>query len=72
MQENKGFDEADMQVELAELMGAEIYLYGMIAGNRMTVRTPSKAAVRSGDKVRLVFDCDRLHLFDPDTEGIIR
>ena len=64
--------EADMQVELAELMGAEIYLYGMIAGNRMTVRTPSKAAVRSGDKVRLVFDCDRLHLFDPDTEGIIR
>ena len=26
--------EADMQVELAELMGAEIYLYGMIAGNR--------------------------------------
>lgn len=64
--------EADMQVELAELMGAEIYLYGSIADSRVTVRTPSKAAIRSGDTVRLAFDCDRLHLFDPETENVIR
>lgn len=61
----------DLQVELAELMGAEIYLYGALHGSKMTVRTPSKAGVRSGDTVRLALDCDKLHLFDPETEQVI-
>ncbi len=62
----------EMQTELAELMGAEIYLYGDIAGNRVTVRTPSKAGIRSGDTVRLALDCDKLHIFDAETEQVIR
>ena len=61
----------ELHVDIAELMGAEVYLYGDSAGVSMTVRAPSRVQARSGDTVRLALDGNKLHLFDKETERVI-
>lgn len=58
-------------VDIAELMGAEVYLYGESSGQPITVRAPSRLHVQSGDTVRLAIDCNKMHLFDKETEQAI-
>lgn len=58
-------------VEIAELMGAEIYLHFNAKGNKMTARISNRSKVRSGDKVKLSLDMNKLHIFDKETEKII-
>lgn len=60
-----------MHVEIAELMGAEVYLYGECAGNTITVRAPSRIRAGLGDDIRLAVDVDKLHLFDNETGRVI-
>ena len=68
--------EAD--VEVTELMGAEIYLYLAFEGqedatNGKTIiaRVSSRSQSRAGDKIKIAFDMTRLHVFDKDTERCI-
>ncbi|MDO4269776.1 MAG: sn-glycerol-3-phosphate ABC transporter ATP-binding protein UgpC [Eubacteriales bacterium] len=61
----------ELKVDLAELMGAEIYLYGETAGAPLTVRAPSRVRARAGDAVRLAVDRNKMHLFDKETERVI-
>ena len=61
----------DVTVELAELMGAEIYLHGTCSGVPIVVRTPSRVAIKAGDTARLAVDCNKIHLFDPETTRAI-
>ena len=62
--------EAD--VEVTELMGAEIYLY-LIAGEEQNLiaRVASSSQARAGDKIKVALDPERIHLFDKDTERFI-
>ncbi|WP_283674840.1 ABC transporter ATP-binding protein [Butyricicoccus sp. Marseille-Q5471] len=61
----------EMDVDLAELMGAEIYLYGTCIGTSLTVRTPARIQARTGDKIRLSIDTNKMHLFNKETEQVI-
>ena len=61
----------EIQVDLAELMGAEIYLYGACAGHSVTVRTPARSRIQSGDTVKLAIDVNKMHIFDQETEKTI-
>lgn len=58
-------------VDLAELMGAEIYLYLDAAGVKLTVKTSVRISAKTGDKVTLYLDADRLHLFEKESEKAI-
>ena len=62
--------EAD--VEVTELMGAEIYLY-LIAGEEQNLiaRVAANSKARAGDKIKIALDPDKIHLFDKDTERYI-
>ncbi len=63
---------AGSKVDVSEPMGAETYLY-LDSGAHSFI-----AKVRSGDKydinqgVELYFDMDKAHLFDPETEKVLR
>ncbi|MCL2588338.1 MAG: TOBE domain-containing protein [Oscillospiraceae bacterium] len=61
----------EVEVTLAELMGAEIYVYADGQGYSLVSRMPPHSQVRSGDKIEIVLDCDKLHLFDKETEQVI-
>jgi len=54
-------------VELAELMGAEIYVYFTCAGENLIARVPSRTGLRTGDPVSLAVDESKLHLFDKES-----
>ena len=75
----------ETDVEVTELMGAEIYLYlnvgkseegdGKIKivndGTSLIARVSSRSTSRAGDKIQVAFDTSRIHLFDKDTERCI-
>jgi ABC-type sugar transport system ATPase subunit len=52
------------RVAVAELAGAEKYIYLDVAGMQVIARTDADSPVRGGDRVGLNFRPDRLHLFD--------
>ena len=58
----------DTQVDVSEMMGAEIYLYLEYKGNKMTARVAPTSKARNGDTVRVAFDPHKVHLFDVETE----
>ena len=56
------------EVEVSEMMGAEIYLYLDYKGNKMTARVSPTSKARHGDTVRVAFDPHKVHVFDVETE----
>lgn len=59
------------RIELAELMGAEIYLHFELCGKQITARVDSKSGKKSGEDVELHFHWDKVHVFDVETEKAI-
>jgi len=58
-------------VEVVEMMGAETYVYFVVDGNNATARVKSSSTIQSGDSVKLVFDVNKIHIFDKETEKTI-
>jgi len=58
----------DAYIDLAELMGAETYLYSKIGDNDFIARVDSRTDVRNGQTAKLAFDMNKVHFFDPQTE----
>ena len=61
----------ETDVDVTELMGAEIYLYLSSEEQNLTARVSSRSTARAGDSIKVAFDVARLHIFDKDTERCI-
>ena len=61
----------DANVDVTELMGAEIYLYVNIADQSITARVEPTSTAKVGDNIKICFSLDKIHIFDKDTEQII-
>ncbi|MBP5236973.1 MAG: sn-glycerol-3-phosphate ABC transporter ATP-binding protein UgpC [Clostridia bacterium] len=61
----------DVQVDVTELMGAEIYLYLTIDEQNLIARVSSRSTARAGDTVKVAIDPSRVHIFDRDTERCV-
>ncbi|WP_408009477.1 ABC transporter ATP-binding protein [Pseudalkalibacillus sp. A8] len=59
-------------IDVAELMGAETYLYSTVAGQSFIARVDSRSDIQNGQKLELAFDMNKCHFFDPQTESRIR
>jgi multiple sugar transport system ATP-binding protein len=59
------------QVELSEQIGSGVYLYVMCGGKQLIATLPPSCAARHGESVRLAVDCEKLYLFDKDSEESI-
>ena len=61
-----------VDVDVTELMGAEIYLYLKVGEEgKLTARVSSRSTTRAGDRIQIGFDMERIHIFDMDTERCI-
>lgn len=58
-------------IEIAELMGAEVYLYMQCHGQRLVARVPSRTQAACGDHIQIALDRNKFHLFDRETEQVI-
>ena len=68
----------ETDVDVTELMGAEIYLYLSVPQGdeyadpiNLTARVSARSTSRAGDKIKVAFDMSRMHFFDKDTEKCI-
>ena len=61
----------ETDVEVTELMGAEIYLYLTVGEQRMIARVSSRSQARAGDKIKIALEASRIHIFDKETERAI-
>ncbi|WP_188456585.1 ABC transporter ATP-binding protein [Virgibacillus oceani] len=59
-------------IEVAELMGAETYLYSKVNDQDFIARVDSRSDINGGERLDLAFDMNKAHFFDPDTELRIR
>jgi multiple sugar transport system ATP-binding protein len=53
-----------VNVDNAEMMGAELYAYFDFCGSKMIARIPSRMSINFDNKVKLAFDINKIHLFD--------
>ena len=58
----------DAYVDVTEMMGAETYLYLKIADTSFTARVNQRTNSKLGDDIKAVFDMNKIHIFDKDTE----
>jgi len=67
-----------VNVDVTELMGAEIYLYLGFDGmedatndKNIIARVSSRSRAQAGDNITVAIDTSRIHIFDKDTEKCI-
>ena len=61
----------EANVDVTELMGAEIYLYVNIGGVPVTARVEPTSTAQPGDNIEVAFDLSKIHIFDKETEQTI-
>ncbi|RKL68515.1 sugar ABC transporter ATP-binding protein [Salipaludibacillus neizhouensis] len=59
-------------IDVAELMGAESFLYSKVEDQDFIARVDSRTDVTSGNEMKLAFDMNKCHFFDPETEQRIK
>lgn len=62
----------DIDVEVAELTGAELMVYAKIGGQDFVARVDSRSDIKPNQTVQLAFDMNKSHFFDNETELRIR
>jgi len=61
-------EKVSVKVDVTELMGNEIFLYLLVAGNTIVARVDPRTNFKVGEEVEVAFNMDNFHLFDPDSE----
>ncbi len=61
----------EAQVELAEMMGSEVYLYLNYNSVKLTAKVPARTAAKMGETLRLAIDVSHIHLFEKETGAAI-
>ena len=62
----------DTEVDLTELMGNEIFLFLKSGDNEYVARVDPRTSYKMGDKVTMAFNMDNMHIFDKETEQVIK
>ncbi|MBU5595369.1 sn-glycerol-3-phosphate ABC transporter ATP-binding protein UgpC [Amphibacillus sp. MSJ-3] len=60
------------EIDVAELMGSESYLYSKLADQDFVARVDSRTDVSGGETITLAFDMHKSHFFDIETEERIK
>lgn len=61
----------ELKVDIAEMTGANYYLYGELNGKKIIANVSSNQNIVSNKKYKLKFDIDRIHIFDKINERLI-
>jgi len=59
------------KVDIAEMMGSEILLYATYMDATLIAKVSVNNKLTPGDDVKLAIDCNKIHLFDKETEKTI-
>jgi len=62
----------EAQVDVTELMGNEVFLYLLTAGQQYTARVDPRTQARVGHRIQVAANLDNIHFFDKATEKVVR
>lgn len=65
-------EKVSAKVDVTELMGNETFLYLVNGKNIFIARVDPRSNKRVGNEVQVIFDMDKFHIFDVETEEAIR
>ena len=69
----KGFtSDVDAVVDLAELLGNQLLVHALVGEQKITFITNADKTLMPGDKIKICFNLEQLHFFDPVTQNIIK
>ncbi|PKK86725.1 MAG: sugar ABC transporter ATP-binding protein, partial [Tenericutes bacterium HGW-Tenericutes-8] len=57
-----------VEVDVAELLGAETNIYTAVNGSNICASVDARADIKIGDKLELALDMNKCHFFSPETE----
>lgn len=60
-----------VDIDVVEMLGSEKYLYAACGQDKLIARVPSRSSAKEGDSITVAVDCNRIHLFDKETEQAI-
>ncbi|MDP3072938.1 MAG: sn-glycerol-3-phosphate ABC transporter ATP-binding protein UgpC [Opitutaceae bacterium] len=63
---------AEVKIDISEPVGAETYLYLDSGATTFTARVKPADRYEAGQTIQVTFDLDQAHLFDAQTENILR
>jgi multiple sugar transport system ATP-binding protein len=69
---NNNYNEIKIKIDVTELMGAELYVHSQIASTPVTARLSGQSEVRAFDEISLQFHYNKMHLFNKETEEVIK
>lgn len=58
----------DIVVDVAELLGAQTHIHSNLGTQAFSAAVDARYDVRLGNKIKLVFDMNKCHFFDPESE----
>ncbi|MDK2800707.1 MAG: multiple sugar transport system ATP-binding protein [Clostridiales bacterium] len=61
----------EAKIDIAEMLGADTFLYMRINDMNFTARVNSRTRVMAGDTIKIALDVNKIHLFDIETENAI-
>ena len=64
--------EVEAKVDLTELMGNEIFLFLKSGEDEYVARVDPRTSYKMGDNVTMAFNMANMHIFDKETEQVIR
>jgi multiple sugar transport system ATP-binding protein len=64
--------EVEAEVDLTELMGNEIFLFMKSGGDEYVARVDPRTSYKMGNKVKMAFNMANMHIFDKETEQVVR
>lgn len=56
------------KIMVTELLGSEIHIHLYVQDEIHTVKTDAATGVKAGDKITVIPEASKIHLFDPETE----
>jgi multiple sugar transport system ATP-binding protein len=65
---SEGEEGLNTVVEFTELLGSDLNVYFKIQGKQYVLRTQHTSNLKMDDEVKVVFDKEKIHLFDIETE----
>lgn len=61
----------ESNVRVRENLGSEVFLYTDVDNDNVTARVEPTSTSKVGDTIKMVFDPDKIHIFDKDSEVTI-
>lgn len=59
------------KVDIAEMMGSEILLYATYGESTLIAKVSVNNKLKPGDDIKLAVDCNKIHLFDKETQQVM-